>query len=394
MPLSRSLLLTAIVVAAVVSIGSCKKKTPIEPDCTYAVAPVTASIAAAGGTGAVTVTAASSCSWTAQSNATWITLTSPASGTGSAQVSFTGTANPDTTARAGTLTVAGITVTVNQAGREPDPACTFAIEPQSADVGAGSTSGTVSVTTAAHCNWTVTSNASWLSVTSPASAMGSGTVAYAVAANPDPPGRTAELAIADKAFRVSQRGDPSGCTYNVAPTTLTPCVDAETLISSIATQSACPWTAESDDAWLTIVEGASGSGSATVEMSAAANYDQPRETRVRVRWPAPTAGQNILVQQAGCVYGVSPGTFTVAAGGETRMFQVVQQTQPTSCGGPLQNKCRWSAVSEVPWITIITPMPRVGDDPVNFTVAPNPTGAAREGTIRVRDQVVRITQGG
>jgi hypothetical protein len=53
----------------------------------------------------------------------------------------------------------------------------------------------------------------------------------------------------------------------------------------------------------------------------------------------------------------------------------------------------WSAVSDVPWITITGSMPRSGDNPVTFTVAPN-TGAARTGRITVRDKVVVITQTG
>jgi hypothetical protein len=50
--------------------------------------------------------------------------------------------------------------------------------------------------------------------------------------------------------------------------------------------------------------------------------------------------------------------------------------------------------SDVPCITITTPMPHVGDDPVSLTVAPNSTTTARSGTITVRDKVVRITQSG
>jgi hypothetical protein len=72
---------------------------------------------------------------------------------------------------------------------------------------------------------------------------------------------------------------------------------------------------------------------------------------------------------------------------------VVQQSIPIICGGALQDRCIWSAVSDVPWITITSSMPRTGDNPVAFTVAANP-GAARTGRITVRDKVVVITQAG
>ena len=59
----------------------------------------------------------------------------------------------------------------------------------------------------------------------------------------------------------------------------------------------------------------------------------------------------------------------------------------------MQDRCVWSAVSDVPWITITSSMPRAGDNPVAFTVAPN-SGTPRTGRITVRGTVVVITQAG
>ena len=110
-----------------------------------------------------------------------------------------------------------------------------------------------------------------------------------------------------------------------------------------------------------------------------------------VRWPTPTAGQNIRVEQAGCVYGLSQASFTVAAAGGPGSFNVVQESQPGTCGGPLQDRCVWTAKSDVSWITVTTSMPRTGDSAVAFTVAAN-AGSSRAGHVTVRDQVVTITQ--
>ena len=51
-------------------------------------------------------------------------------------------------------------------------------------------------------------------------------------------------------------------------------------------------------------------------------------------------------------------------------------------------------MSDPAWITITSSMPRTGDNPVAFTVAPNASTSSRTGTITVRDQVVTITQKG
>jgi hypothetical protein len=126
-------------------------------------------------------------------------------------------------------------------------------------------------------------------------------------------------------------------------------------------------------------------------MSFSSNYDAPREGIAMVRWPTPTAGQNVRVSQAGCRYSVSKSVIAFAAAGGAGGFDVLQESEPNSCGGALQDACVWSAIADVPWITITTTMPRSGDSPVAFTVAAN-SGAARSGTITIRDKTVRIDQ--
>jgi Zn-dependent metalloprotease len=84
--------------------------------CTFSISPTSASVAAAGGTGTVSVTATAGCSWSAISNATFITITGGASGTGNGTVAYSVAANTATTSRTGTLTIAGQTFTVTQAG--------------------------------------------------------------------------------------------------------------------------------------------------------------------------------------------------------------------------------------------------------------------------------------
>ncbi len=64
----------------------------------------------------MSVTAPAGCTWTAVSNVSWITITSSSSGSGSGTVSYSVAANTSTSQRSGTLTVAGKTITVTQAG--------------------------------------------------------------------------------------------------------------------------------------------------------------------------------------------------------------------------------------------------------------------------------------
>jgi V8-like Glu-specific endopeptidase len=84
--------------------------------CTLYISPTSASFGASGGSGSVSVTAPSGCSWRATSNASWITITSGSSGSGNGTVNYRVAANASTSSRTGTMTIAGQTFIVNQAG--------------------------------------------------------------------------------------------------------------------------------------------------------------------------------------------------------------------------------------------------------------------------------------
>src|SRR4029077_6426541 len=121
------------------------------------------------------------------------------------------------------------------------------------------------------CSWTATSNASWLTISAGSVGVGSGPVNYTVAANPTTVSRTGTLTVAGRTVTVIQSPGSAPCTFTVSPTALIPGAAASSSSSSVTTASGCSWTATSNDAWLTITSGASGSGNGTVAFSIAAN---------------------------------------------------------------------------------------------------------------------------
>ena len=339
----------------------------------------------------MTVTTGTSCTWTAVSDRGWMAITSGVSGTGSGAVAVNLTANANTTERSGTLTIAGQSVAVRQDGAV---ACTLDISPASASVGRDAAFGTFNVTAPGPCQWSATSAVPWLTVTAGTTGSGNGAVTYAVARNSETTPRTGGIAVGQQTFLVTQAGDTqAACEYSVAPVEFTPCMSVPfALTATISTQGGCTWTVESDAPWITIVDRGSGSGSDVIGFSVSDNWGPPRQSVVKVRWPTVSAGQNLRISQAGCNYAVSTDAIAVAASGGPGTFSVIQVSDPITCGGATQEKCRWEARSDAAWITITTSMPQAGDNPVAFTVSPNTSGAARTGTIAVADKVVRITQ--
>jgi hypothetical protein len=86
--------------------------------CGFAISPTSQAVPVGGGTGTVTVTTGAECPWTAVSSVSWITITAGASGSANGAVSFTVDANTTGAPRTGTLTIAGLTFTVDQAAAD------------------------------------------------------------------------------------------------------------------------------------------------------------------------------------------------------------------------------------------------------------------------------------
>ena len=131
----------------------------------------------------------------------WLHITSGASGSGGGNVGYSVDANTSTSSRSGTLTVAGQTFTVTQAGA---PACASTINPTSANFTRDGGTRTVSITIPDGCAWTAQSNASWIIINA-SSGSGNGTVSYSVGPYGGPPkNRTGTVTIAGKTFTVKQ----------------------------------------------------------------------------------------------------------------------------------------------------------------------------------------------
>jgi hypothetical protein len=117
---------TVTVAGRVISVS--QPGTPAPPPCTFMVTPPSATVAAVGGSGTLSVTAtAPTCTWTGSSAAAWLTL-SDGSGTGTGEVIYSAAANPGLS-RTGVLTIGGQTVMVSQDGAPvvPPPPTPFRV---------------------------------------------------------------------------------------------------------------------------------------------------------------------------------------------------------------------------------------------------------------------------
>jgi glucose/arabinose dehydrogenase len=186
----------------VVHLGGSISRIVSTTPCTYSINPTSQSFGSNGGTDNVAVSAGSGCSWNAASNASWVQVTSGANGTGNGSVGYSVDANSSASSRTGTMTIAGLTFTVNQTGAAT---CTYAIAPTRATFQVDGGSGTVMVTAPAGCGWTAVSNATWITITAGASGSGNDVVTYSVAQYTGKPrNRNGTMTIAGQTFSIKQ----------------------------------------------------------------------------------------------------------------------------------------------------------------------------------------------
>ena len=334
--------------------------------CAYAIAPSAYATGAAGGSNAVTVTAAAGCPWTASSDVSWILLATT-SGSGSGAVGFTvaATAGPS---RTGILTIAGQVFTVTQS-----PGCSFDVSPLTHSVDASGGTRTITVSAAAGCGWTATSNAPWITITAGASGSGAGTLTFAIAATTGPT-RSGTITVGGQAVTVVQG---QGCTFAIAPDTrsVPPSGDEGTV--SVTAAAGCAWTAAANASWITISSGATGNGNGSVSFKVAATTGPARSGTLTI------AGRTFTVNQGlGCTISLASSSATQPAGGGAGGFDV-----RTAAG------CGWTAASNASWLSVTAGATGDGNGTVHYTAAAN-TGPQRSGTITAGGQTFTVGQDG
>jgi hypothetical protein len=171
--------------------------------CLYSLSQTGQSFSAAGGLGSFTVNTTASCGWVAAPSVTWITIL-PGGSQGTGAVNYSVAPNTGG-ARSGSISVAGQTFNVTQAGFS----CSYMIGPTFASVDNLGGNVSVSVSAPGGCPWTAVSNVGWLTVKSGASGSGGGMVVLNVAPNTNG-ARFGTATIAGQTFSVTQGAGACG----------------------------------------------------------------------------------------------------------------------------------------------------------------------------------------
>ena len=267
--------------------------------------------------------------------------------------------------------------------------CAVAVTSSPATFPPAGGSGNLVISAARECSWSASTQASWIALGQPAQGQGDGAVRYSVAPNPQGVPRSGMLTVGSQSAQVTQ--EPAPCQFELDRRSFDLGAAEQTATVEVRAPGGCSWTAASSVAWITIVEGAQGSGTAPVRFQVAANGGaatragslQVAGLRVDVRQAAASGPQPPPLPPGDCSYELVPNS--ALAGPEQTDGSVVVQTD---------TGCSWSATSDASWLTIVAGASGSGAGQVTYRAAQNTSTSPRTGQITVQGALFTLEQGG
>jgi hypothetical protein len=171
--------------------------------------------------------------------------------------------------------------------------CGFLICPSSQHFTTSGGLGSV-IVTATDCNWTATTNDTWITIKA-GNSSGDGTVEFAVSENATGLSRQGTLTIANLVMIVVQDGGAGdNCTYSISPTYRAFAASGGAGAINVTAPDRCSRQATSTVNWVTITSGNVGIGNGVVTYTVAANLSAAGRQGVII-----VAGRAFLVKQKG-----------------------------------------------------------------------------------------------
>jgi all-beta uncharacterized protein len=354
MVLSKRFVIISGWLFAVLTVSACSKSTPSAPTATCAFTVGQPSLSAfppEGGTATASVTAGSTCTWTATSGSSFVNIGQGSSGTGNGTVQFTVAPNSGSADRSGTLSVAGTTLNITQRGATPTPTpVTLSAPTANSPIGGvaiissrptlvvNNSTATGSVGTVAYrfevSDQNTFPNDPVRTFTADGVPQGTGTTGWVLTRDLGPNvlwywrARSTNGGVTSAFSNTETFRTGISCTYTIAPTTVSALAGGGSFSVTVTTDSACTWAAASQSSFITLTSGATGSGNGTVAFSVAATTTGARTGTLTI------AGQTVTVSQGGVnfVAGfrlLDPGRLGTATTTDCWLRSLT--SQPTQC---------------------------------------------------------------
>jgi hypothetical protein len=176
------------------------------------------------------------------------------------------------------------------------------------------------------------------------------------------------------------------CTYALSLSNATFGAASATGIVSVTTATGCSWNVSETNTWISILSGASGSGSGAVVYQVAANPNTSARTGNLL-----IANRPFIVTQSGSGTGTnSPPTncnITITPSGRTHSAAA----QSANVSVYVAEGCEWGIVNSNTWISFIPSIGGVSNS-VRYTMTSNTSMSSRSGALVIGGQPFVVTQ--
>ena len=323
-------------------------------------------------------------SWTATADQSWLAFKTFGFGNETFNVKANSN-NPGTTPRQAIITikatgVADKTITVTQAGSDP----IVEVAAITASV-AKTLNATATVNVSSNTLWTISSNQTWLSVTP--GTTGNATVTFSTtSANPTIATRTAIVTIkatgvTDKTITITQAAGDASLSVSENSANVLKVANSS---ASINVESNSAWTATSDQTWLTVTSGASGTATLTLTANTTNPTISTRLANVKLKATGIADKIVTITQAAGdATLSVSATTASISEGAYSTAWVNVTSNST------------WTTTSNQSWLTVTTGA--TGNGSLTFTADKNLLITTRSATVTVKatgaaNKVITVTQ--
>jgi subtilisin-like proprotein convertase family protein len=171
------------------------------------------------------------------------------------------------------------------------------------------------------------------------------------------------------------------CTYSLNPTSASYDATGGGGAVAVTAGTGCGWTAVSNAGFLTVTNGASGTGNGTVMYTVATNAGAPNVSNAARAGSITIAGQTFQVNQTGCTFAIAPTSTTHGSGAGSGGVNV---TTPSVC--------QWTVSNLPAWATTSAGGSGTGSGAWQYTVAANGTGTLRSQTVSVAGLTFTLNQ--
>ncbi len=265
--------------------------------------------------------------------------------------------------------------------------CDYAISPAAQSFAATGGGGSLTITAPTGCDWTATSQASWITLSGVAQGSGNGTITFSVAPNSASSTRTGTVTIAGQLFTATQSGASAPLPGSFGKSTpvngsvgqaLNPTLSWSPS-SGAASYEYCFDTTHNnqcDTAWISVA--------ATAVTIGELNPNTRYAWQVRARNTSGSTDANGSLWWSfttRCTYALSPTSASIGRTGASGTVSVV--TQPG---------CSWLAEALSAALTVTQGSSGVGSGVVRYTVSANSALAPRSLTLRIAGESFLITQ--